>query len=54
MDKEDVVYIHTYKYTHTHIHTHTHTHNGILLGHKNNEIMPFPTTWMERVLCLVK
>ena len=22
-------------------------HNGILLGHKNNKIMPFAATWME-------
>ena len=31
MDKEDVV----------------HVYNGILLSHKKNEIMPFPTTWMD-------
>ena len=30
-----------------HAHTHTHTHNGILLGHKENEILPFATTWMN-------
>ena len=29
-----------------HTHTHTHTHNGILLSHKNNEIMSFATTWV--------
>ena len=23
------------------------TYNGILLSHKNNEIMPFATTWMD-------
>ena len=28
-------------------HTHTHTHDGILLCHKNNEIMPFAATWMD-------
>ena len=22
-------------------------YNGILLGHKKNEIMPFATTWMD-------
>ena len=22
-------------------------HNGILLGHKKNDIMPFAATWME-------
>jgi len=22
-------------------------HNGILLSHKNNEIMPFAVTWIE-------
>ena len=26
---------------------HTHTHNGILLRHKENEILPFATTWMD-------
>ena len=26
----------------------THTHNGILLSHKNNEILPF-VTWMDLV-----
>ena len=31
MDKEDVVHI----------------CNGILLRHKNNEILPFVTTWMD-------
>ena len=30
MDEEDVLYI----------------HNGILHGHKKNEIMPFSATWM--------
>ena len=34
MDK-DVAYINIYIY------------NGILLGHKNNEIMPFEATWMD-------
>ena len=24
-----------------------HTHNGILLSHKKNEIMAFPTTWID-------
>ena len=38
MDKEDVVYTHT--------HTHTHIHNGILVI-KNNEILPFETTWID-------
>ena len=33
MDKEDVVY--------------THTHAGILLSIKKNEILPFPTIWMQ-------
>ena len=31
MDKEDVVHI----------------YNGVLLGNKKNEILPFATTWME-------
>ena len=30
-----------------HTHTHTHTHNGILLGDKKNEILPFATTCIE-------
>ena len=37
MDKEDVA----------RAHTHTHTRNGILLSHKENEILPFATTWMN-------
>ena len=36
MDKEDMV----------------HMYNGILLGHKKNEIMPFATTWMNRKVIL--
>ena len=35
-----------YNITHTHTHTHTHT-NGILLGHKKNDILPFAVTWMD-------
>ena len=31
MDKEDAVHI----------------YNGVLLGHKNNEIMPLAATWMQ-------
>lgn len=27
--------------------THVHTHNGILLSPKENEILPFLTTWMD-------
>ena len=37
-------------YTILHIvyaHTYTHTHNGVLLSHKNNEILPFATTWID-------
>ena len=41
------IYIYTHTHTNTHTHTHTHTHNGILLSHKNNEILPFATTWMD-------
>jgi len=26
---------------------HVHTYNGILLSHKENEIMPFAATWMD-------
>ena len=33
MDKEDVVCIYTYIYTYIHI------------SHKNNDILPFATTW---------
>ena len=46
MDKEDVVCVCIYTYTHTHTHTHTHTmeyYSAI----KNNEIMPFASTWMH-------
>ena len=27
--------------------TYIHTHNGLLLSHKNNENLPFATTWMD-------
>ena len=33
-------------YTHTHTHTHTFM-AGILLSHKNNEIMSFAGTWVD-------
>jgi hypothetical protein len=29
------------------MYTHTHTHNGILLSHKENEIMLLVGRWME-------
>ena len=35
-------------YTDKCVYTHTHTYpNGILLGHKKNEILPSATTWMD-------
>ena len=30
------------------MHIHTHICNRILLIHKNNETLPFVTTWMDR------
>ena len=42
MDREDVVYV--YKHTHTHTHTHTREYCSKI---KNNEILSFPTTWMD-------
>ena len=30
-----------------HTHTHTHIYDGILLSHKNEEIMPFAATEMD-------
>ena len=30
-----------------HTHTHTYTYYGILYSHKNEEILPFATTWMD-------
>ena len=35
------------KVSYTHTHTHTHTHTGILLSHKNDEMLPFATTRMD-------
>ena len=29
------------------LYSYTRTHNGILLSHKNNEILPFVTAWMK-------
>ena len=29
------------------IHTNAHTHNGILLGHKKHEIVPFAATFTD-------
>ena len=37
----------THKQTHIYINKHTHTHNGILLSHKNKDILPFTTPWMD-------
>ena len=31
----------------THTHTHTHTQNGILLGHKKNEVTSSTTTYIN-------
>ena len=31
----------------THMHMYTPVCNGILLSHKNNEIMPFSATWVD-------
>ena len=42
MNKEDVINIYIY------------THNGILLGHKKNEIMPFAATWMDLDIIILR
>ena len=44
MDKKYVVYKYVYIYMHTHTHTHTMEYYSAI---KENEILPFVTTWME-------
>ena len=34
-------------YIHIYIYTYIHTYNGILLGHKKDEILPFAATWID-------
>ena len=33
-------------HTHTYIYTYTYIHDGLLLSHKENEIVPFAAPWM--------
>ena len=59
LDKEDMEYIYPtlyiYACVHTHTHIHSHTHTGILLSHKENEILSFVAMWMDlRILCFIK
>ena len=44
----ELAHTHTHARAHTHTHTHTHTQNGVLLGLKKNETLPFAATWMEK------
>ena len=45
MDEEDVIYINVMEYTLTCIYVME--YYGILFSHKNNEILPFVTMWMD-------